>query len=64
MGIVDLSFNLKVWRVDGEAVVLLATEDLGVFFNRSCYIILHRCETGPDGPSGNRILYYWVVSGT
>ncbi|GFO37838.1 villin-1 [Plakobranchus ocellatus] len=50
----------QLWRVDSETLIPLAPEDLGVFFNRSCYIILHRTETTPDGKGGSRILYYWV----
>ncbi|RUS78195.1 hypothetical protein EGW08_014054, partial [Elysia chlorotica] len=52
----------QVWRVDGETMLQLAIEDLGIFFDRSCYIILHRYDSGPDGSSGGRILYYWVGS--
>ncbi|KAK3741389.1 hypothetical protein RRG08_034434 [Elysia crispata] len=52
----------QIWRVDGEALVQLAIEDLGVFFNRSCYIILHRYDSGLDGCAGGRMLYYWVGS--
>ncbi|GFS18645.1 advillin [Elysia marginata] len=51
-----------VYRVDGGNLVRLAVEDLGVFFNRSCYIILHRTEAETDGRGGGRILYYWVGS--